>query len=270
MMSDLQERAEKMLRTEEPMRLLGKLRSIQFLRGVFSRASMCLPAFYYFLGSASAHSSAKETTDYAFKVAQSYAEFSHLNTLSLACRKLFDHATKQDLTGANFAKSSDNTLVEHAQYWADSSGKEIEECLRALVFLRSFFGEYSKTDSLLLKENGSLNKRIAFLKQHADRAAAHLSLENYLIDIQDIVHFTAAIVIIGEIVRSFDNVDTDEGYFNALDAAAFEAAKRTFPNIVDFRLFGRMEVYQQARFYWKVLPADSIRAYFDQLQHALG
>lgn len=259
-----------MLRTEEPIRLIGKVRSIQFLRGVFSRASMCLPAFYYFLGSASAYSVAKETKDYPFKVAQSYAEFSNLNTLTLSCRKIFDHATKPDLTGANFGKLSDLTLEEHAQYWAKISEKSANDCLMALVFLRNFFSEYSKTDSVLLKEDGALHKRIGLLKQHADRAAAHLSLENYLIDLSDVVHFTAAVTIAAEIVRSFDQPTIGEKYFNELDTAAFQAAKIAFPEITEFRLFDHMQVHQQACFYWKHQGADSLRSYFDQLQHALG
>ncbi|MEJ2654072.1 MAG: hypothetical protein P8Z69_01935, partial [Acidihalobacter sp.] len=67
-------RSERMVRTGPPFKLAGTGRSVQFLRGVFSRASLCIPAFYYFLGSASAHDAAKESDDYPFKVAQSYSE----------------------------------------------------------------------------------------------------------------------------------------------------------------------------------------------------
>lgn len=259
-----------MLRTEEPLRLVGLGRSVQFLRGVFSRSSMCLPAFYYFLGSASAHEAAKNSSDHALRVAQTYSEFSDLNTLTLACRKLFDHGAKPDLTGANFAKLPDQVLTEHAGYWARCSQKPIDECFSALVFLRKFFAEYSKTDSALLQKDGWLHKRIGLLKQHADRAAAHLSLQDYALDILDLAHFTAAAVIAGEIVRSFDNPFVGEIYFNQVDQGAHEAAKRMFPEISEFRLFGRMQVHRQARFYLKNQDHESIQAYFDQLQWALG
>jgi len=159
---------------------------------------MCLPAFYYFLGSASAHESAKSTDDYPFKIAQTYSEFSDLSTLTLVCRKIFDHATKPDLTGANFGKLPDHVLLQHAKYWAKYSEKSTDECLSALVFLRKFFSEYSKSDSVLLKKDGWLHKRIGLLKQHADRAAAHLSLEDYSLDILDIAHFTASVTVVGK------------------------------------------------------------------------
>ncbi len=231
---------------------------------------MCLPAFYYFLGSASAREIAKATDDYPFKVAQTYSEFSDLNTLTLACRKLFDHATKPDLTGGNFGKLSDHILSEHAGYWSKCSGRDTDECLNALVFLRKFFSEYSKTASTLLRADGWLHKRIGLLKQHADRAAAHLSLEDYSLDILDVAHFTASVTIAGEIVRSFDNPHMSEKYFNEIDSAAFQAAKRVFPQITGFRLFGHVQVHEQARFYWKHQDLESIQSYFDQLQWAIG
>ena len=259
-----------MLRTEQPFRLVGTGRSVQFLRGVFSRSSMCLPAFYYFLGSACAHETAKETSDYSFKVAQTYSEFSDLNTLTLACRKMFDHAAKPDLTGANFAKLPDQALSEHAKYWASYSHKSMEDCLSALLFLRKFFTEYSKTDSALLQKDGSLHKRIGLMKQHADRAAAHLSLQDYALDIKDLAHFTAAATIVGEIIRSFDNPCTSDQYFNDVDQGAYDAAKKLFPQIGPFRLFRTMRVHQQARFYWRHQDHESVQSYFDQLQWALG
>lgn len=231
---------------------------------------MCLPAFYYFLGSASTHEAAKSTTDYSLKVAQTYSEFSDLSTLTLACRKMFDHAAKPDLTGANFAKTSDQVLTEHAEYWAKCSKKPVEECLFALLFLRKFFAEYSKTDSALLQKDGWLHKRIGLIKQHADRSAAHLSLQDYSLDILDLAHFTASAAIVGEIVRSFDKSFTGDQYFNQVDQGSHEAAKKIFPQISDFRLFGTVQVHQQARFYWRHQDHDSIQSYFDQLQWALG
>ena len=269
-MNDLAARSKKMLRTEQPIRFVGADRSVQFLRGVFSRSSMCIPAFYYFLGSASAHEVAKTTNDYPFKVAQTYSEFSDLNTLTLSCRKIFDHATKPDLTGANFGKLTDAILQEHATYWSKVSGESNDDCLHALIFLRRFFCEYSKTDTDLLKTNGWLHKRIGLLKQHADRAAAHISLDDYSLDILDLAHFTATVAIVGEIVRSFDNRTLGSDYFNHIEKASYEAAKRLFPHIPKFKLFGNIQVHHQARFYWKHQELESVQSYFDQLQLALG
>lgn len=270
MTDDLFSRSEKMLKTEEPFKLTGMMRSIHFLRGVFSRSTLCIPAFYYLLGSSSSHIKGEEAETYSFKVAQSYFSFSSLNTISLSCRKVFDHGKKPDLTGANFGKLSDQVLDEHAEYWSKRANRTKDECIRALIFLRTVFTKYSKNSNQLLKSNGYLHKRVGLLKQHADRSAAHLSLEDYSLDILDIAHFTGAIAIIGEIVRSFDNPWLGDKYFNEIDLAAFEGAKKIFPHIEEFKLFGHMKVHQQARYYWKYYQEELIQSYFDGLSSALG
>lgn len=248
---DLLERSQRLVRTGQPYKLVGVTRSIQFLRGVASRASFCLPAFYHFLGAASAQQDTNISDDYAFCVARSHAEFSNLSILSLACRKIFDHDTKTDLTGANFSKASDSVLNEHAEFWAGNSPYGYDEALSALKFLRRFFAECSKTDTVLLKSDSQLQKRIGLLKQHADRAAAHLSLENYEINIVDLAHFTGAIVLVGELIRRFDSPDKGSDYFNDIDSASYEAAKRVFPEIAKFQLFSGIDIERKACFCWQ-------------------
>jgi len=95
-------------------------------------------------------------------------------------------------------------------------------------------------------------------------------LEDYSIDMLDVAHFAAAVTIAGEIVRSFDDPHLGEMYFNEIDSAAFIAAKKIFPRIVDFQLFRHMQVYQEARFCWNHQDGESVQAWFDQLQCALG
>jgi hypothetical protein len=263
-------RSERMVRTGPPFKLAGTGRSVQFLRGVFSRASLCIPAFYYFLGSASAHDAAKEPDDYPFKVAQSYSEFSDLNTLTLSCRKLFDNASKPDLTGANFSRTSDSTLSDHAEYWAKNSDHTAEECFVALSFLHRFFSECSKSETELLRSDGQLQKRIGLLIQHANRTAAHLSLEDYSLDIIDLAHFTAACTVVGEIVRSFDSPNLGPNYFKRLDAASYQAAKRVFPQIAKFQMFASWNIEQQARLYWQWGEDNGIHMLLNQIQHAIG
>lgn len=267
---ELVDRSQRMIRTGPPLKLTGTDRSVQFLRGVFSRASLCLPAFYYFLGAASAREEAKTSKDYPFKVAQTYSEFSDLNTITLSCRKIFDHANKIDLTGANFAKTTDEILNKHAEYWSKTSSRSTKEALTALKFLRHVFNRCSKTDTDLLQENTQLQRRIGILKQHADRAAAHLSLENYAVAIQDVVHFVGACAIIGEIIRSFDTPSLGSSYFNEVDAASYQAAKRVFPQITKFQLFAKMKIEMQARLYWECAGDDGIQMLLNELQNALG
>lgn len=267
---DLFARSKRLIRTGPPFKLTGTERSVQFLRGVFSRASLCLPAFYYFLGSASAHEEAKSSADYSFRVAQTYSKFSDLNTLSLNCRKIFDHASKPELTGGNFAKTSDATLAEHAEYWSRTSSRNADEALSALRFLRRFFSECSKTDTDLLQADSQLQKRIGLLKQHADRTAAHLSLEDYALNIEDLAHFTGACALIGEIIRSFDQPSLGPGYFNEVDAASYQAAQRMFPQIAKFQLFANMKLERQARVYWQSGEGYGIPMLLNQLHYALG
>lgn len=267
---DLHVRSKRLIRTGAPFKIAGTTLSVQFLRGVFSRASLCVPAYYYFLGSASAHDAARNSSDYPFKIAQSYSEFSDLNTLTLSCRKLFDHSKKPDLTGGNFSKVSDEILEEHAKYWAKHSSRSEEDALTALRFLRRFFSECSQTDTQLLQANGQLQKRIGLLKQHADRAAAHLSLEDYSLDIIDLTHFTAACVVVGEIVRSFDMPHVGPNYFNELDTASYQAAKRIFPQIAPFQMFTSWSLETQARLYWQWGEDNGIHMLLNQIHHAVG
>lgn len=235
-----------------------------------SRASMSLPALYYFLGTAYSSEEAKDSSDFSFRVSHSFLEFSSLNSLSLNCRKVFDYAAKPDLTGGNFGRLSDAVLEEHANYWSERGANSLDDSLRALIFLREFFREYARTDTELLKSPGRLHKRVGLLKQHADRAAAHLSLQDYELEVLDIIHVVAALVIIGEVIRSFDAPSMGGDYFNNIDIASHAAVLRTFPSVPEFRVFGHMEVEQQARAYWRMYQHESIPGFFDQLEFALG
>lgn len=266
----LVERSRKLVPTAAPFKLAGVNLSMQFLRGVFSRASLCLPAYYLFLGSASAKEAAASDSDYPSRVAQSYAEFADLNTLTLSCRKIFDDARKPDLTGANFAKLSDSVLEQHAAHWAKGALRPQEDAYRAVQFLRRFFAVCSQSDRQLLQTDSQLQKRIGLLKQHANRAAAHLTLEDYSLDIVDLTHFVAAAVVVAEIIRSFDMPQVGPNYFERLDAAAYSAARRVFPHIAEFQIFARWKIEQQARLYWQMDQDHGIHMLLNQIQHAVG
>lgn len=265
---ELRTRCERLIRTTPPFKFTGVGLSIQFLRSVFSRASLCLPAYYYFLGAKSAHTAASTSSDYPFKIAQSYSQFSDLSTLTLSCRKIFDHA--KGLTGGSFSKLPDNTLEEHAEYWSKNASQNHSDAFEALKFLRQFFKECSKTDTDLLKSISPLQNRIGLLKQHADRAAAHLTLEDYSIDIIDLTHFTAACAIIGEIIRSFDAPGSGHNYFDELDKASYQAAKRIFPNIPKFQLFTHWKMQEQSKNYWQSGEYHGVQMLLHHVHNAVG
>lgn len=266
---ELLARAARMVAVAPPIELSPLNQSIQFLRGVNSRASPCIPAFYFFVGAlfAQENSGIKQKENHDNAVAASYLEFASINTLTLSCRKAFDHAPN-GLTGAKFAKISDELLLEHAQYWSKRSDQPLEDATAALKFLRRFFQLCSQQPNKLLQAETSMQKRIGLLKQHADRAAAHLSLESYEIHIFDLAHFTASLTLVGEIIRSFDAPFMGSNYFNGVDAGGHKAAKNLFPQLASPRLFGKMDITEQARGCWRFGENEGLHMLMEQIPYA--
>ena len=186
----------------------------------------------------------------------------------MACRKAFDHAAKGALTGGMFAKTSDATLRQHAEYWADSSGRSFEESYKALHLLHSFFKICARSNPDLLKQESTFGRRIALIKQYADRAASHLSLENYELTILDVAHLVASLTLVGEIIRSFDRSYSPASYYNDIDEAAYMAAKEIFPDIVDIRLFQSIKVEHQAKSCWKWGEEEGLHMLLEQIPYA--
>lgn len=242
--AELAERVQRQSRSR-PIDMDGRLRSIHFLRGIHSRAQYALTAFYMLLASDVQGKKKCSISGHPGVVFQSSLHLSALATISLACRKAFDHSRK-GMTGANFGRASDVVLEEHAAYWGKCSRKPQEECLRALLLLRRFFLICSRSSNELFEAEGTLGRRIGLIKQYADRSAAHISLDDYLIDTLDFAHVVAAMCLVGDIVRSFDS-GGPESEFNDIDESAWLAAKSLFPDMPANRLFGSMKVSEQAR-----------------------
>jgi hypothetical protein len=268
--TELARRAEQMTPRGPPSHLDPLSRSIHFLRGVHSRSGFALSAFYMFLASDIEGKRVCTVPSYPGTVFQSFLHYSAFNTMSLACRKAFDHGTKGALTGAAFGKQSDSTLISHGEYWAKLSGRPYDDAIQALVLLRSFFAKCSKTDTNLFKDGSTLGQRIGLLKQHADRSAAHLSMENYSVGVLDLAHVVAALSLVGEIVRSFDAPGFPPDHYNKIDEAAFDAANALFPDALKLRLFGRMKVEQQASACWRFGHDNGIHMLTEQLPYAIS
>ena len=266
---ELEERGARLKRSGPPLELSPAERAIHFLRGMKSRASLALPAFYLFLGSNGNKECHLE--GYPGVVLKHSLAFSSVNTISLATRKVFDHKTN-GLTGAGFAKMSDETLIEVASYWSKRSSREEDQAATALLLLRSVFSECSKTDSDLLDERkaSTLGRRIAVLKQHANHEAAHLSLEHYEFTVLDCAYVVAGLCLLAEIVHSFDSPNPDTEYYNNLDVAAHEAAKSIFPALPELRLFQELNVEMQARLSWEWGVDRGKQMFLEQLPHAIG
>lgn len=266
---ELNDRARRLQPSGPPIRLKPHESAVQFLRGVSSRATLVLPAFYLFVGSNADGADNCSVPGYAGVVLRHEVQFSSINTITLSCRKAFDHAAT-GLTGATFAKASDGTLSQVAEYWASLSSRPPDEAIAALVLLRSLFETCARTSASLFKSQATLCQRIGLLKQHADRSAAHLTLEPYEFSPGDCAHFVAALALVGEIIRSFDLPTTGPKYFDDLDQAALDAAKTIFPLTPDLRLFGHMKVAEQAQWCWKGGLAQGGHMLLEQLPYAIG
>ena len=265
----LADRAQRLKSSGPPIRLTPLEQAVQFLRGVQSRATMTLPAFYLFHGAKSESDPPCAIAGYPGLVFKHAIEFSSIGTVSLSCRKAFDHKAT-GLTGARFAKNSDQTLTDLAEYWAKTSNRPVDDAFAALYLLRSVFHDCAKSETHLLTANVPLGRRIALLKQYANRSAAHLSLENYEFSTLDCVHVVAALTMIGEIIRSFDNPDSEPMYFDTLDEACLNMARQLFPATPELRLFEQMNIEMQSRLCWQLNIEQGRQMLLEQLPYAIG
>ncbi|MGA7539768.1 MAG: hypothetical protein WBW93_13485 [Steroidobacteraceae bacterium] len=223
---------------------------IQFLRGAGSRATFMLPAFYMLAGSSYLPTVPGEQPLWRSTQVASL-HFSALQTISLVCRSIFDESRKKSLTGKLFAKASDQTLEGIAEHWSNFSDQPIEDALKALTLLRDLFRRCAQPKKSLLDGESLLERRVGLLKYHADRQAAHLTLEPHLIGLVDIVHVVATVTIVGTIIVDFDQPRLGPRYFNSLDEAGWNAAKSIFPDLSMARLFHQFDIHAQARLYWR-------------------
>ena len=246
--AELTERVER-VRTP-PMQLTPLLKSIHFLRGVGARSTFLSAALYAFIGSESGEGGTSVLPGYPGITFRHYLRHTSFAALTLDCRKAFDNRTT-GLTGAMFAKASPACLAEHADYWSRRDGKEPDDAVAALSFLKRLFGRLSRPRQELLEGETELEKRVGLIKFHADRSAAHLSLEDYAIHLTDLAHVVAALIFIGEIISAFDAPLNKGSRFNDLDEAGATAARTMFPEMEPIRLFGHIDIAAHAKRCWQ-------------------
>jgi hypothetical protein len=260
-------RVQEFRRRDQQVDLDGKVASIQFLRGAAARAGFALPALYLALGARMLPDSERRPH---WQVVQAAAlEQSSLQTISLACRAIFDDS-KSRLSGKRIARMRSDTLESVAKYWSENSGRTMEDASKALDFLRSLFIRCAQPEKVLLDQPSLLERRIGLLKYHAHRQAAHISIEDYLFDILDLVHVTAAIVLIGAVISDFDNASGTDRYFDSIDEGGWMAAKTVFPGLPIKRIFNGWDIHTQAALTWKRPYADGVEYVLNQLPTALG
>lgn len=263
----LSARIEEFKRRNGYVALDDRVAAIQFLRGTASRASFVLPALYLALGARSMPENPDRTHWQAVQAAA--LEQSSLQTIALACRSIFDDS-KNRLSGKRIARQSDETLASVAKYWSERSRRSEEDASKALVVLRRLFDRCARPERILLDQPSLLERRIGLLKYYAHRQAAHISLEDYLFDVLDLIHVTAAIVLIGAIIVDFDDPWRAENYFDSIDEGGWMAAKEVFPDLPMDRIFKNWNIHQQAALKWKVPYTDGVEYILNQLPSAIG
>lgn len=244
-----------------------RVAAIQFLRGTVSRASFVLPALYLSLGARSSSENSERTHWQSVQVAA--LEESSLQTIALACRSIFDDS-KNRLSGKRIARLSDDTLASVAIYWSERSKRSVEDASKALMVLRRLFDRCAQPEKVLLDQPSLLERRIGLLKYYAHRQAAHISLEGYLLDVLDLIHVAAAIILIGAIIVDFDNPWRAENYFDSIDEGGWMAAKEVFPDLPMDRIFKNWNIHQQAALKWQVAHVDGVEYILNQLPSAIG
>jgi hypothetical protein len=265
--ANLDARISKLQVNAPPVALDQYTESILFLRAVGSRASQSLPAFYLLLGASLYFP--ESAVPYSTAVQAHSLRFSSASTISLCCRKIFDDS-RSGMTGKRFANISDADLEKIAHYWANNSKKSKDDAANALGFLRDIFRQLSKPKKELLNRKSLLERRVGLLKTHADREAAHLSIEPFLFDIVDVAHVVASMALVGTIIHGFDNPPSSASYFDSLDQASWEAGKHIFPNITVPRLFNGFDMAQQASNCWRFGAKLGLHWLMDELPSAIG
>lgn len=267
--NNLQARILQFQTNDQYIKLDATTKAIQFLRGVASRASFVLPAFYEHVGSVAYRE--RRDIPYWQQVHAASAAISSLQSISLACRSIFDaNKGEKEITGKTFSSISKNDLLLVAEYWRSNSKKQMDIANKSLVFLRHVFETCSKPKNVLLKEPTLLARRIGLIKYYADGHAAHIGLDAYLFHLSDIIHVVAALIVLGAVINDFDAPVNGDLYFDKIDEAAWQAGETIYPNLPIPRLFKHFKILEQARLYCKSEWVDGRDMLLNQLPAALG
>ena len=117
------------------------------------------------------------------------------------------------------------------RYWSERNGANAGDAGLALAFVKRMLircgvpiGKPEACDCIL-------TRRVALLEAHADRVAAHISLEDYEFTVLDVAHVVAATAMWGAVIHGFDNPGSSGvEYLISIDRSAHAAAIEVFPD----------------------------------------
>jgi hypothetical protein len=263
----LSARIEEFKRRNSRVELDARVEAIQFLRGTAGRASYVLPALYLAIGARSLPTDQGSSHWQVVRAAS--LEQSSLHTIALACRSIFDDSRSR-MSGKKIARLNDQTLASVAEYWSERPQRPLEDASKALALLRRIFYRCAQPERVLIDRPSLLERRIGLVKYYAHRQVAHISLEDYLFDILDLIHVVAAIVVIGAIILEFDDPSRAENYFDSIDEGGWQAAKEVFPSLPIERIFKGWNIHRQASLNWRIPQIDGVEYILNQLPSAIG
>lgn len=216
-------------------------RAILFMRAAAGRASLCLSAFYLFLGAESSTDEQRKEWPYPHTVRHYTLRYSAMGTIALAARAIFDHG-KDGLHAKMVTKLSAKDMEEVAAYWAHNDPSRLPDARLALAFVQSVLARCAISIKEANQSKCILARRVACLKAYADREAAHISMHHYEYTMKDVVHVASAIALFGAVIHDFDKGEEGAGlkFLVDIDKGAYDAAVEIFPELKQFpRLFER-------------------------------
>lgn len=216
-------------------------RAILFMRAAAGRASLCLSAFYLFLGAESSTDEQRKEWPYPHTVRHYTLRYSAMGTIALAARSIFDHG-KDGLHAKMVTKLSSKDMEEVATYWARNDPNRLPDARLALAFVQSVLARCAIPIKEANRSKCILAKRVACLKAYADREAAHISVHHYEYTMKDVIHVASAVALFGAVIHDFDSGKEGAGlkFLVDIDKAAYDAAAEIFPDLKQFRrLFER-------------------------------
>lgn len=214
-------------------------RAVLFLRAASGRASICLSAFYLFLGAESTTADQRKEWTYKQKVKHYTLRFSAIGTIALSARAIFDSTSKDGLNAKMVTKLSSKDSEKVFSYWSNNDPSKVHDAQLALSFVQKVLTRCAIPINEAKRSECILTRRVALMKAYADREVAHISLHPYEYRLLDVAHVAAATALFGAVIHHFDGrADGGLEYLQGIDEAAHEAAMEIFPELKDIpRLF---------------------------------
>jgi hypothetical protein len=246
-------------------------RAVLFLRSLSGRSALCHSAFYFYLfGKIASERPGERPIDEM--VTHDTIRNCALFTLATSIRAIYDTDTKYELHAKIIANLGADDCERVAEYWGRGDAARISQARQAISFLSLAFKHFTKPINESARTTCPLTQRIALVKAFANRAVAHISLDDYAYSALDLAHIVAATAMLGAVARDFDEIgEIGADYLIGVDQTASVAARKMFPGLDDVpTLFQANFVRATLQPLYEGRLVDGVRYLSDDLLAALG